>query len=98
MSELGAVLIPHGMQKLFGAFGGPGMTGFIGSLQKAGYSPAMASILGWIIPLLEFGGGVLLIIGLFTRPIALAVLIFKRPASITAAAASSGLAAAMNIR
>ncbi len=41
---LGAVLIPHGMQKLFGAFGGPGMAGFIGAMQKVGYSPAMATL------------------------------------------------------
>ncbi|ARQ01836.1 DoxX family protein [Pseudorhodoplanes sinuspersici] len=73
---LGAILIPHGMQKLFGAFSGPGMTNFIGLLQKVGYSPAVASMFGWIIALLEFGGGILLIIGLFTRPIAFAVLIF----------------------
>ena len=73
---LGAVLIPHGMQKLFGAFGGPGMSGFISMLQKVGYSPTIATISGWLIAFLEFGGGILLIIGLFTRPIAFAVLIF----------------------
>lgn len=73
---LGAVLIPHGMQKLFGSFSGPGMSGFIGTLQKVGYSPAIATISGWLIALLEFGGGILLIVGLFTRPIAFAILIF----------------------
>jgi len=78
---LGAVLIPHGMQKLFSAFGGPGMANFIGSLQKVGYSPAVASVFGWLIALLEFGGGILLIIGLFTRPIAFAVLIFMLEAA-----------------
>ena len=78
---LGAILIPHAMQKLFGAFGGPGMVGFIGMLQKVGYSPTMAPILGWMIALLEFGGGILLIIGLFTRPVALAVLIFMLEAA-----------------
>ena len=78
---LGVILIPHGMQKLFGAFGGPGMAGFIGTLQKVGYSPAVASVFGWVIALLEFGGGILLIIGLFTRPIAFAVLIFMLEAA-----------------
>ena len=78
---IGAILIPHGMQKLFGAFGGPGMTGFIGTMQKVGYSPTMAPILSWMIALLEFGGGILLVIGLFTRPVALAVLIFMLEAA-----------------
>ena len=78
---LGAILIPHGMQKLFGALGGPGMAGFIGAMQKIGYSPEMVPILAWLIALLEFGGGVLLVIGLFTRPVALASLIFMLEAA-----------------
>lgn len=78
---LGAVLIPHAMQKLFGSFGGPGMGNFIGMLQKVGYSPSMAPLFGWLIALLEFGGGILLILGLFTRPIAFAVLIFMLEAA-----------------
>lgn len=78
---LGAVLIPHAMQKLFGSFGGPGMGNFIGMLQKVGYSPTLAPIFGWLIALLELGGGILLIIGLFTRPVAFAVLIFMLEAA-----------------
>ncbi len=74
---LGLVLIPHGAQKLFGWFGGPGMNGFMGVLQKFGYS----SIFAWPIALLEFFGGILLIIGLFTRPVALLVLIFMLEAA-----------------
>ena len=77
----GAILIPHGMQKLFGAFGGPGMTGFIGAMQKIGYSAEMAPFLSWLIVLLEFGGGILLVLGLFTRPVALAALIFMLEAA-----------------
>lgn len=75
----GALLIPHGMQKLFGAFGGPGMGGFIGTLRKVGYP--MPELWGWMIALLEFGGGILLVIGLFTRPVAVAVLIFMLEAA-----------------
>ena len=74
---LGLVLIPHGAQKLFGWFGGPGMAGFSGALQKFGYSTAFA----WPIALLEFFGGILLVIGLFTRPIALLVLLFMLEAA-----------------
>lgn len=75
----GAILIPHGMQKLFGSFGGPGMNGFIGLLQKVGYP--MPAVWGWLIALLEFGGGILLVIGLFTRPVAVLVLIFMLEAA-----------------
>jgi putative oxidoreductase len=74
---LGLILIPHGMQKLFGSFGGPGMSGFAAALQKFGYTTAWA----WPIALLEFVGGILLVIGLFTRPMALAVLIFMLEAA-----------------
>lgn len=73
---LGLIFIPHGMQKLFGSFGGPGMNGFIGLMQKFGYSAGFSSLVAWPIALLEFVGGILLIIGLFTRPVALAFLIF----------------------
>ncbi len=77
--SLGLILIPHGMQKLFGSFGGPGMNGFIGLLQKVGYP--MAPLWAWLIALLEFGGGILLVIGLFTRPVAFIVLIFMLEAA-----------------
>jgi len=77
----GAILIPHGMQKLFGSFGGPGMSGFIGAMQKIGYSAEMSPFLSWLIALLEFGGGILLVLGLFTRPVALAALIFMLEAA-----------------
>jgi putative oxidoreductase len=71
---LGAILIPHGMQKLFGMFAGPGMNNFIALLGKLGYP--MPGFWGWAIALTEFVGGILLVLGLFTRPVALALLIF----------------------
>ena len=78
---LGLVLLPHGLQKLFGMFGGPGMAGMIGNLQKFGYPVSLAPLFAWMIALLEVGGGILLIIGLFTRPVAFAVLIFMLEAA-----------------
>jgi putative oxidoreductase len=71
---LGFILIPHGMQKLFGSFGGAGLNGFAGIFDKIGYSPGIfwASVVGCT----EFIGGILLLIGLFTRPAAAAVVIF----------------------
>ena len=52
------LLIPHGAQKLFGFLAPPGMP-----------SPPLFSQM-WIGGVLEFFGGLLLLIGLFTRPVA----------------------------
>ncbi len=69
----GAWLIPHGAQKLFGWFGGRGLDATIAGFGKMGYEP------GWLVgPLVagtEFFGGILIAIGLFTRPAALAATI-----------------------
>jgi putative oxidoreductase len=68
----GLLLIPHGAQKLFGWFGGYGLqaTGqfFESSL---GMSPGvlMAGLAGAV----EFFGGIALVLGLLTRPAALAI-------------------------
>jgi putative oxidoreductase len=71
---LGAILIPHGMQKLFGSFGGMGLTRNAALFDKLGYSPGM--FWGTLVGLTEFIGGIMLVIGLFTRFAAVAVLIF----------------------
>ena len=71
---LGGILIPHGMQKLFGAFGGMGLTANAALFQKLGYSPGM--FWGTLVGLTELVGGIMLIIGLFTRFAAAAVFIF----------------------
>lgn len=54
----GFLLIAHGAQKLFGFLAPPGSP-----------TPPLASVVG-VAGLLEFVGGLLLIIGLFTRPTA----------------------------
>ena len=71
---LGGILIPHGMQKLFGAFGGSGLAGNAQLFERIGYHPGM--FWGTLVGLTEFIGGILLVIGLFTRFAALAVTIF----------------------
>ena len=70
----GLLLVPHGAQKLFGAFGGYGIAGTGQFLESVGYHP------GWVwalaLGLTEFAGGLLLALGLLTRPVALAVFVF----------------------
>src|SRR5262245_3704070 len=71
---LGAILIPHGMQKLFGAFGGAGLAGNAALFDRLGYHPGM--FWGTLVGCTEFFGGILLVIGLLTRFASAAVVIF----------------------
>src|SRR5918999_954584 len=68
---VGLNLVPHGMQKAFGAFGGPGMEGFAAGLAKGGF-PA-PTLFAWLVMLTELVGGVLIAIGFLTRPAAFAL-------------------------
>ena len=58
------LFVEHGLQKLFGVAGGLGPNGATAPL---------ASLMG-VAGILEFVGGLLLVIGLFTRPVALVLL------------------------
>ncbi len=71
---LGLILIPHGAQKLFGAFGGMGFEKFVALFDKLGYAPAAFWLT--LVACTEFFGGILLLLGLFTRLAAFAVVIF----------------------
>lgn len=66
---LGAVFLAHGLQKLFGWWGGQGLTGFKNQLSDIGYQHA--DILTYCAAGGEIAAGVLLVLGLFT-PIAAA--------------------------
>lgn len=61
---LGAIMAAHGAQKLLGWFGGHGIAGTGGWLESMGFRHARlhATVNG----LAEFGGGILLIVGLLT--------------------------------
>jgi putative oxidoreductase len=61
---LGGIMAAHGAQKLFGWFGGPGLTGTGGWLEAMGLRPAR--VWAGLTGLAEFGGGALLILGLLT--------------------------------
>jgi putative oxidoreductase len=71
---LGGILIPHGCQKLFGMFGGQGLSANAALFDRIGYSPGM--FWGTLVGCTELVGGILLILGLFTRFAAAAVFIF----------------------
>lgn len=69
---LGGIFVLHGLQKVFGLFGGPGITGFAQSLEKMGYRESV--VLAWVTGITELAGGGLLVLGLFT-PLAAAGLL-----------------------
>lgn len=71
---LGLILMAHGSQKILGMFGGMGINGNAALFDKLGYHPGM--FWGTLVGCTELFGGALLVIGLFTRPAALAVMIF----------------------
>ena len=66
---IGAVFIFHGAQKVFGVWGGSGMDKFIETVQ--GMQIPNAETAAWVAAISEFAGGILLVIGLLTRPAAL---------------------------
>jgi putative oxidoreductase len=68
----GLMLMPHGAQKLFGWFGGYGLEATAGFFEtKLGLVPGLFFALS--AGLIEFAGGLLLALGLFTRPVAASV-------------------------
>src|SRR5262245_30526562 len=68
---LGAVFAAHGVQKVFGLWGGAGLSGTAAFFSELGLRPAYP--LALFVGLVELAGGVLLAAGAFT-PIAAAVL------------------------
>jgi len=59
---IGLTLAAHGAQKLFGWFGGPGMSKWTESVKRLRIRPAQPW--AWVAALSEFGGGLLLALGL----------------------------------
>ncbi|MDR3653699.1 MAG: DoxX family protein [Paludibacter sp.] len=75
---LGAVVLPHGMQKALGLFGGYGFSGTLGFFHSMG----MPYLIGTLVILAEFVGSIGLILGLGTRFMAFSVGLTMAGASI----------------
>ena len=76
---LALVFIAHGAQKLFGIWGGAGVSGTASGFSQLGIEPAywLAALAGSV----EFGGGILLLLGAYTF-IASALLAIQMAAAI----------------
>ncbi|CPZ70501.1 DoxX protein [Mycobacteroides abscessus] len=71
---VGAVLIAHGLRKVFGWWGGTGLSGFEATLGDRGFK--YADILTYVGVTAELGAGVLLVLGLLTPLAGAAALAF----------------------
>jgi len=70
---LGVDFVAHGSQKIFGAWGGFGMSGTAKFFDSLGAHPGMLwAVLAAIV---EFGGGIAMLLGLFTRVAGVAIAI-----------------------
>jgi putative oxidoreductase len=69
---IGGVFFAHGMQHVFGLWGGVGMTGLRNALTAFGFRNV--NVLAWVTALTELVGGAAVVLGLFT-PLAAAGLL-----------------------
>ena len=60
----GLFIVPHGMQKLFGMFGG-NLDFYVNFFKKVGLEPALPLV--YLVGITEFVGGICLAIGFLTR-------------------------------
>ena len=70
---MGGVFIAHGAQKLFGVWGGPGLTGTADFFTALGLPAPF--LLAVIVAIVETAGGVLLVVGAYTLWVAIALII-----------------------
>lgn len=64
----GIIFAAHGVQKLFGGFGGYGLEGTGQFMASQGFEPGF--LMALIVGCAEFFGGFALVLGIFTRPVA----------------------------
>jgi len=78
---VGLTFTAHGAQKLFGAFGGPGIEGTAGFFEQIGLRPG--KLHGWVAASTEFFGGLAIALGIVTPIPAAALLAVMTAAVIT---------------
>ncbi|PPU61809.1 hypothetical protein XcodCFBP4690_15180 [Xanthomonas codiaei] len=79
----GGLLLPHGLGKLLGWFGGPGLAGFAAELQQFGL-PAAAP-LPLLLALVQTLSGLAVLLGLWTRASAALAAVFIATTVLVAA-------------
>lgn len=84
---IGLTMMAHGAQKLFGWFGGYGPKGTGGWMESLGIKPGV--LMAVMAGLAEFGGGLLVTVGLFT-PVGAALLIVTMVVAIISVHAKNG--------
>ena len=90
---VGALFVGHGAQKLFGVFGGPGVSGTAGFFEQVGLKPGrLHAIAGGVA---ELSGGALLALGLVT-PLAALLVTAVMTAAILSVHLRNGLWSAAN--
>ena len=88
-ASAGLILVPHGAQKLFGAFGGHGLDGTAQFFStQLGLEPAF--LLALLVAVTEFFGGLALAVGLLTRIAALGIVVLMALGGSTAQARLAG--------
>ena len=70
---VGTIFVAHGAQKLFGVWGGPGLSGTAASMGQLGLGPGLP--LAVLVAAVELIGGLMLILGAFALFAALALAI-----------------------
>ncbi|MFT3751366.1 MAG: DoxX family protein [Paludibacter sp.] len=83
---LGIVILPHGMQKALGLFGGYGFSATVGFFQSMG----MPFLIGTLVVLAEFVGSIGLILGFGTRFMAFSVGLTMAGAAVLGGHATNG--------
>lgn len=77
---LGVIFVAHGLQKLIGAFGGPGIKGTTAMLDSIGIVPAQ--VWAWALALGEIAGGLFLILGIIPKLCALVIAVIMAVAIV----------------
>jgi putative oxidoreductase len=75
---MAVVMFPHGAQKALGWFGGPGIAGIVAGMSQAG----IPVVLIYLVIAVEFIGPILLVLGVLTRLVALAIAIDMATAAV----------------